>query len=160
MRAGITPCGRTCGEHHVLTEPDVDECEQQHQVQAANTSSERADQDAEHGVGECDEQVGDGEHDPLAGRVPSDGQSAFATTATAALRAVLETYAVLSREKHGSELAELLNRGEHDAHVHQHLHVFLQASLPRPSWREASVPTLPPMNSRSIASTPSPLPAN
>ena len=110
--------------NHVLTEPDVDECDQQHQVRAPIRS--------------------------VSGptRTPS------------ALRAVLETYAVLSREKHGSELAELLHRGEHVAHVHQHLHVFLQASLPRPSWREASVPTLPPMNSRSIASTPSPLPAN
>ena len=49
-----------------------------------------------------------------------------ATTATAALRAVLEAYALMSHERHGSDLSELLHRGEHVAQAHQHLHAFIR----------------------------------
>ena len=49
-----------------------------------------------------------------------------ATTATAALRSVLETYALISHERHGSDLAQLLHRGEHVTHAHQHLHAFVR----------------------------------
>jgi AcrR family transcriptional regulator len=37
------------------------------------------------------------------------------------LEAVLEAYALMSHEHHGSELAELLHRGEHVARAQQHL---------------------------------------
>lgn len=49
-----------------------------------------------------------------------------ATTATAALRAVVEAYALISHQPHSSELSELLHRGEHVTHAHQHMHAFVR----------------------------------
>ncbi len=49
-----------------------------------------------------------------------------ATTATAALRTVLEAYALVSHQRHGSDLAELLHHGEHVTHAHQHMHAFVR----------------------------------
>jgi AcrR family transcriptional regulator len=46
-----------------------------------------------------------------------DGQG----DAWARLRAVLERYALIQHEHHGTELAVLLHRGEHVAHAQQHL---------------------------------------
>lgn len=37
------------------------------------------------------------------------------------LEAVLEAYALMSRQGHGTELAALLHQGEHIAHAHRHL---------------------------------------
>jgi AcrR family transcriptional regulator len=45
------------------------------------------------------------------------------------LKAVLETYALLSHEHHGSELAALLHRGEHVARARQHLSDFIRDLL-------------------------------
>jgi AcrR family transcriptional regulator len=42
------------------------------------------------------------------------------------LQAVLEAYALISRERHGSELAALLHRGEHVARAQQHLNDFIR----------------------------------
>jgi AcrR family transcriptional regulator len=42
------------------------------------------------------------------------------------LKAVLEAYALISHEHHGSELAALLHRGEHVARAQQHLHDFIR----------------------------------
>jgi AcrR family transcriptional regulator len=42
------------------------------------------------------------------------------------LEAVLEAYALISHEHHGSELASFLHRGEHVAHAHQHLTEFVR----------------------------------
>ena len=41
------------------------------------------------------------------------------------IAAVLEAYALILHEHHGSELAALLHRGEHVAHAQQHLHGFV-----------------------------------
>ena len=41
------------------------------------------------------------------------------------LEAVLETYAFMSHQHHGSELAALLHQGEHVARARQHLHAFV-----------------------------------
>ena len=49
--------------------------------------------------------------------------------ATERLTAVLEAYALISREHHGTELAALLHRGEHGARAHQHLSDFIAALL-------------------------------
>jgi AcrR family transcriptional regulator len=45
------------------------------------------------------------------------------------LRAVLEFYALVQYEHHGTELAALLHRGEHVAHAKQHLGGLLKALL-------------------------------
>lgn len=45
------------------------------------------------------------------------------------LNAVLETYALISREHHGSELAALLHRGEHVARARRHLSDFIRDLL-------------------------------
>ena len=45
------------------------------------------------------------------------------------LKAVLETYALISHEHHGSELAALLHRGEHVARAWQHLSDFIRDLL-------------------------------
>ncbi len=45
------------------------------------------------------------------------------------LEAVLEAYALLSHEHHGSELAALLHRGQHVARAQQHLSELLQDLL-------------------------------
>jgi AcrR family transcriptional regulator len=45
------------------------------------------------------------------------------------LKAVLETYALISHEHHGSELAALLHRGEHVARARQHLSDFIRDLL-------------------------------
>src|SRR5206468_3765320 len=45
------------------------------------------------------------------------------------LEAVLEAYAFIVHEHHGTELAALLHRGEHVARAHQHLSDFIQALL-------------------------------
>ena len=45
------------------------------------------------------------------------------------LQAVLETYALISYEHHGSELAALLHRGEHVARAQQHLTDFIRDLL-------------------------------
>jgi AcrR family transcriptional regulator len=45
------------------------------------------------------------------------------------LKAVLEAYALMSREHHGSELATLLHRGEHVARARQHLNSFIRDLL-------------------------------
>ncbi len=45
------------------------------------------------------------------------------------LEAVLETYALISRERHGSELAALLHRGAHVARAEQQLSDFLRDLL-------------------------------
>ena len=45
------------------------------------------------------------------------------------LRAVLEAYALISYEHHGSELAALLHRGDHVARAEQHLADFIEALL-------------------------------
>lgn len=42
------------------------------------------------------------------------------------LEAVLEEFALISRQRHGTELAALLHRGEHVADAQQHLSGFLQ----------------------------------
>src|SRR5205823_10793780 len=42
-------------------------------------------------------------------------------TASERLQAVLETYALISYQHHGTELAALLHRGEHVARAHQQL---------------------------------------
>ena len=42
------------------------------------------------------------------------------------LAAVLEAYALISHENHGTELAALLHRGEHVARAHQHLRDFMR----------------------------------
>ncbi|MBA2475748.1 MAG: TetR/AcrR family transcriptional regulator [Actinobacteria bacterium] len=45
------------------------------------------------------------------------------------LEAVLETYALIQHEHHGSELAALLHRGEHVARAEQHLSDFVRDLL-------------------------------
>jgi len=45
------------------------------------------------------------------------------------LQAVLEAYALISHEHHGSELAALLHRGEHVVRARQQLHEFLRDLL-------------------------------
>lgn len=45
------------------------------------------------------------------------------------LEAVLEAYALISHEHHGTELAALLHRGEHVARAQQHLSSFIQDLL-------------------------------
>ena len=45
------------------------------------------------------------------------------------LQAVLETYALISHEHHGTELAALLHRGEHVARARQHLRGFIRDLL-------------------------------
>ena len=45
------------------------------------------------------------------------------------LKAVLETYALISHEHHGSEIAALLHRGEHVARARQHLSDFIRDLL-------------------------------
>ena len=45
------------------------------------------------------------------------------------LEAVLEAYAVISHEHHGTELAALLHRGEHVARAHQQLSDFIRDLL-------------------------------
>jgi AcrR family transcriptional regulator len=45
------------------------------------------------------------------------------------LKAVLEAYALISHEDHGTELAALLHRGEHVAHAQQQLSHFIQDLL-------------------------------
>jgi AcrR family transcriptional regulator len=49
-----------------------------------------------------------------------------AANASEALSVVLEAYALISHERHGSELAEPLHRGEHVSRAHQHLHAFIR----------------------------------
>ena len=49
--------------------------------------------------------------------------------ATEHLKAVLETYALISHEHHGSELAAVLHRGEHVARARQHLSDFIRDLL-------------------------------
>jgi AcrR family transcriptional regulator len=45
------------------------------------------------------------------------------------LQAVLEAYALISHQHHGSELAAQLHRGEHVDRAHQHLHDFIRDLL-------------------------------
>ena len=45
------------------------------------------------------------------------------------IAAVLEAYALILHEHHGSELAALLHRGEHVAHAQQHLSGFVRGLL-------------------------------
>ena len=45
------------------------------------------------------------------------------------LLAVLEGYAMISHEHHGTPLAEALHRGEHAARAAQHLHDFIRSLL-------------------------------
>jgi hypothetical protein len=45
------------------------------------------------------------------------------------LEAVLETYALMQHEHHGTELAVLLHRGEHIARAQQHLSNLLRGLL-------------------------------
>jgi AcrR family transcriptional regulator len=47
------------------------------------------------------------------------------------LKAVLEAYALIQRQRHGhgAELSALLHRGEHVAHAEQHLHQFVRDLL-------------------------------
>jgi AcrR family transcriptional regulator len=45
------------------------------------------------------------------------------------LAAVLEAYALIAHEYHGSELAPLLHRGEHVARAQQHLRAFITGLL-------------------------------
>ena len=45
------------------------------------------------------------------------------------LAAVIEAYALISHEHHGTELAALLHRGEHVARAHQHLSNFIRDLL-------------------------------
>jgi AcrR family transcriptional regulator len=52
-----------------------------------------------------------------------------AGNAGARLQAVLEAYALIGYEHHGSELAALLHRGEHVARAQQHLSDFIQDLL-------------------------------
>lgn len=61
-----------------------------------------------------------------------------AGAATERLRAVLEAYALISREHHGSELAALLHQGEHVARAHQHLSDFI-ADLLSEGAREGEI---------------------
>lgn len=42
------------------------------------------------------------------------------------LEAVLQTYALISRQRHGTELAGLLHQGEHMVQAHQHLFDFVR----------------------------------
>ena len=49
--------------------------------------------------------------------------------AGARLEAVLEAYALMSNEHHGTELAELLHRGKHVARAQQHLNKFIRDLL-------------------------------
>ncbi|MBG0823316.1 TetR family transcriptional regulator [Planomonospora sp. ID91781] len=48
-----------------------------------------------------------------------------AGTAGERLKAVLEAYALIQHEHHGTELAALLHRGEHVVRARQHLHDFI-----------------------------------
>ena len=50
-------------------------------------------------------------------------------TAAERLKAVLETYALMTHEHHGSELAAVLHRGEHVARAQQHLLDFIRELL-------------------------------
>lgn len=52
-----------------------------------------------------------------------------ARDAGARLEAVLEAYALISHEHHGTELAALLHRGEHVARAQQHLSDFIRDLL-------------------------------
>ena len=45
------------------------------------------------------------------------------------LQAVLEAYALIQHEHHGTELAALLHQGEHLAHAQQHLNRFIRDLL-------------------------------
>ena len=45
------------------------------------------------------------------------------------LEAVLQAYALISHERHGTELAALLHRGEHIARAHQQLSDFIRDLL-------------------------------
>jgi AcrR family transcriptional regulator len=49
--------------------------------------------------------------------------------ASARLEAVLEAYALIQHEHHGTELAALLHRGEHVARAQQQLHSFIRDLL-------------------------------
>lgn len=59
----------------------------------------------------------------LAGIRDQDG------TAMERLRAALEAYAGIARQRHGGELAALLHQGEHVTHAERHLHGMLQHLL-------------------------------
>lgn len=63
-----------------------------------------------------------------------------APTPTASLRAVLEAYALISHERHGSDISELLHRGEHVTHAHQHFHAFVRDLITN-AIKEGSVRT-------------------
>jgi len=52
-----------------------------------------------------------------------------AGTTSERLRAVLEAYALIQHEHHGTELAALLHRGEHVARAEQHLRDFIRGLL-------------------------------
>ncbi|MGA5097430.1 TetR/AcrR family transcriptional regulator [Streptomyces lavendulocolor] len=52
-------------------------------------------------------------------------------TAAERLKAVLEAYAGIARQRHGGELAALLHRGEHVTHAERHLYGMLQHLLAR-----------------------------
>jgi len=52
-----------------------------------------------------------------------------AGTASERLCAVLEAYALIQHEHHGTELAALLHRGEHVARAEQHLRDFIRGLL-------------------------------
>ncbi len=49
-----------------------------------------------------------------------------ATDPVQRLEAVLQAFALISRERHGTDLAALLHRGEHVAHAEQQLNGFIQ----------------------------------
>jgi len=61
-----------------------------------------------------------------------------ADAATERLQAVLEAYALISHEHHGTELAALLHQGEHVARAHQHLSDFI-ADLLAEGAREGQI---------------------
>jgi AcrR family transcriptional regulator len=49
--------------------------------------------------------------------------------ADARLEAVLTTYALISHERHGTELATMLHQGDHVDRAHQHLHALVRDLL-------------------------------
>jgi AcrR family transcriptional regulator len=49
-----------------------------------------------------------------------------ADSALTRLEAVLEAFALISHQRHDSDLAALLHRGEHVTRAHQHLHDFVR----------------------------------
>ena len=75
-------------------------------------------------------QIGAHLHELVA--LADEARSAYARLAT-----VLEGYALMLHQHHGSDLAALLHQGQHVARAHRHLHEFLRRLLAEASAADA-----------------------